>query len=93
MPRPRKTPDNTDLMPWAEIARRLRMPVAEVRAMYDRALAKLRAACEAEGLDAETVRLYLRDRDREDVTHERLMQYINLYFPEYTPVSHESKHD
>ena len=81
MTRPRQTKDNADLMPWSEIAGRLKMPVEEVRRDHDRALRKLRKAMEAQGLDAETVREYLHLLEGRHSDKDRMIQYLNLHYP------------
>jgi len=85
MARPRKTPDNTDLMTWAEIGRRMDMPIKDVKATYDTAIRKLHAACVAQGITLEMLQAYFRDRDREDQLHERVRQLVNLYHSDVAP--------
>jgi len=69
MARPKKTPENSGLMPWSEVARRIGISQKQARLEGARALQKLREACEEAGLDEEFIRGLAHDRESEESKH------------------------
>lgn len=64
--RPKKILENTGLMPWPEVAKRMGLSTRHVHRIARRALAKLHKEFQDAGLDEEYLVKLAHDREREE---------------------------
>ena len=73
MSRPKKTPENSGLMPWPEVGRRVGLSAKQARLEAKEALKKLRQVFEDEGLDKDYLRDMVHTREREEALRDEAL--------------------
>ena len=78
MSRPKKTPENSGLMPWPEVGKRVGLSAKQARLEAKRALEKLRKVFSEEGMDEKYLRDLIHDREREEALRGEALAAIVL---------------
>ncbi len=66
MSRPKKTPENSGLMPWPEVGKHVGLSASHAAKIGQEAIDKLRTAFKSTGIDREYLQSLAHDRERED---------------------------